>query len=122
MMTKAGRSIDDLLLHIVEWGERLDRVVGGISWKEFSDSELHRLAASKCIEAIGEASGNLRKFHPDFVLNHPEFAFEQAYRTRNRLSHGYDSIEWSIVWTTAKRYVPDLVSHARGLLADGGEA
>ncbi|MDN5927231.1 MAG: DUF86 domain-containing protein [Hyphomicrobiales bacterium] len=121
-MNKSGRSVEDLLLHIVEWGERLDRVVGSISWREFSDSELHRLAASKSIEAIGETSGNLRKFQPDFVLNHPELAFEQAYRARNRLSHGYDSTEWSVVWTTAKRYVPDLVSHARGLLADDSEA
>lgn len=121
-MGKAGRSIDDLLWHIVEWGERLERVTGDISWETFSDSELHCLAASKCIEAIGEAAGNLRKFHPDFVLNHPELAFEQAYRTRNRLSHGYDSIDWSVVWTTARHYVPDLVAHARGLLVDDERA
>jgi uncharacterized protein with HEPN domain len=117
-MVKTGRSVADLLRHIIEWGERLDRVVGELSWEAFSVSELHRLAASKCIEAIGEASGNLRKLHPDFVSSHPELAFEQAYRARNRLSHGYDAIEWSVVWTTARRYVPELVSHARGLLAD----
>jgi len=118
-MGNTGRSVDDLLQHIVDWGERLDRVMGGLSWEDFSQSELHRLAASKCIEAIGEASGNLRKFHPDFARNHPELSFEQAYRARNRLSHGYDSIEWSVVWTTARRYVPELVARARGLLADG---
>lgn len=117
-MVKSGRSVDDLLWHIVEWGERLDRVVGDVSWEAFFASELHRLAASKCIEAIGEASGNLRKFHPDFVQSHPELSFEQAYRARNRLSHGYDSIEWSVVWTTARRYVPELVARARILLAD----
>ena len=117
-MAKAGRSVEDLLLHIVEWGERLERVVDDISWETFSSRELHRLAASKCIEAIGEASGNLRKFHPDFVLSHPELAFEQAYRARNRLSHGYDSIEWSVVWTTARRYVPELAALAKGLLTD----
>ncbi|HVW54855.1 MAG TPA: HepT-like ribonuclease domain-containing protein [Rhizobiaceae bacterium] len=116
-MVKSGRSVDDLLWHIVEWGERLDRVIGNVSWEAFSTSELHRLAASKCIDAIGEASGNLRRFHPDFVQNHPELSFEQAYRTRNRLSHGYDSIEW----TTARRYVPELVARARGLLADHKE-
>ncbi|WP_353641245.1 HepT-like ribonuclease domain-containing protein [Mesorhizobium sp. WSM2239] len=117
MAGRAGRSVDDLLWHIVEWGERLEKVVGKISWLEFSESELHRLAASKCIEAIGEAAGNLRKLHPDFASKHPELAFEQAYRTRNRLSHGYDTIDWTVVWTTARRYVPELVGHARGLIA-----
>ena len=117
-MAKAGRSVDDFLWHIVEWGERLETVIGGISWQEFAQSELHRLAASKCIESVGEAAGNLRKFHPDFVLRHPELAFEQAYRTRNRLSHGYDSIDWGVVWTTAKNYVPKLVADARRLIAD----
>ena len=119
-MSKAGRSVDDLLWHIVEWGARLDTVVGNISWDEFAESELHRLAASKCIEAIGEAAGNLRKLHPDFVSRHPELAFEQAYRTRNRLSHGYDTINWSLVWTTARNYVPNLVVRAQAL-AGGGE-
>lgn len=121
-MDKRGRSVVDLLWHIVEWGERLERILDDLSWEVFSTSELHRLAASKCIEAIGEACGNLRKFHPDFVQSHPELSFEQAYRARNRLSHGYDSIEWSVVWTTARRSVPELVARARRLLADGLEA
>jgi uncharacterized protein with HEPN domain len=115
-MNKAGRTVPDLLEHILQWADRIDRLTEGLSQEKFLGSELHQLAVSKCIEAIGEASGLLRKLHPEFVSAHPDLAFEEAYRTRNRLSHGYDTIDWLIVWRTATEYVPLLAAHCRKLL------
>ena len=39
--------------------------------------------------------------------------FLRAYRMRNRLSHGYDTIDWSVLWDTATVYVPPLISFVR---------
>ena len=116
-MAKSGRSIDELLEDIVLWGERTNRLIAGISYEQFIESELHQLAIAKCIEAIGEASGKIRRLYPDFSACHPDFAFEEAYRTRNRLSHGYDTIDWQVVWDTATRYVPELVARVRTYLS-----
>jgi uncharacterized protein with HEPN domain len=107
------RSTATLLADIILWGERIARFVGGVSKEEFSRDEMCQLAVSKCIEVIGEASGSILRRDPDFAAAHPEVAFSEAYRMRNRLSHGYDTIDWSVLWNTATVYVPPLVSFAR---------
>ena len=118
-MGQAGRSSLDLLENIVIWGERLARFLEGRSKEQFGSDELRQAAASKCVEAIGEASGDILRWHPDFASCNPGLALAEAYRMRNRLSHGYDSIDWSILWDTATIYVPELVTKIRAILADG---
>jgi uncharacterized protein with HEPN domain len=116
-MDKAGRSIRDLLTDLVSWGERMERIVRDKSLEEFLADEVLQLALSKCVETIGEASRNIMRYHPGFADAHPEFELVEAYRMRNRLAHGYDTIDWRIVWDTATAYVPVLVSHARDFLS-----
>src|SRR5262245_38677259 len=115
MIDKPGRSIRDLLTDLVSWSERMERIVRGKSLEEFL--EVLQLALSKCVDTIGEASRNIIRYHPEFADAHPEFELVEAYRMRNRLAHGYDTIDWRIVWDTATAYVPVLVSHARGFLS-----
>jgi uncharacterized protein with HEPN domain len=57
------------------------------------------------------------RYHPGFAQAHPELEIVEAYRMRNRLAHGYDTIEWRIVWDTATAYVSVLVARARELLS-----
>ena len=57
------------------------------------------------------------RLHPEFQQQHPELDLVEAYRARNRLSHGYDAINWSIVWDTATVYVPSLTGKAAALIS-----
>jgi uncharacterized protein with HEPN domain len=116
-MDKPGRSIRELSTDLVSWGERMERIVQGKSLEGFLADETLQLALSKCVETIGEASRNIIRHHPGFADAHPEFELVEAYRMRNRLAHGYDTIDWRIVWDTATTYVPALVSHARDFLS-----
>ena len=116
-MDKPGRSIQDLLGDLVSWGERIERIVRGKSLEDFLVDEVFQLAVSKCVETIGEVSRNVMRYHPGFADAHPELDIVEAYRMRNRLAHGYDTIDWRIVWDTATVYVPVLVSRARDVLS-----
>lgn len=118
-MGDAGRSRAKLLSNILERGDRLARFVDGMSKEGFLSDELTQAAVSKCVEVIGEASGELVRRHPDFVAAHPQLAFLQAYRTRNRLSHGYETIDWEIVWNAATSDVPEFIVNVRSLLSKG---
>lgn len=118
-MTQTGRSVAQLLENVVIWGDRLARFIDGVSKQNFSTDELRQAGASKCIEAIGEASGELLRRHPDFAAAHPHLELAEAYRARNRLSHGYDTIDWEILWDTATAYVPRLVAEMRILMSRG---
>jgi uncharacterized protein with HEPN domain len=115
-MDKPGRSIEDLLADLVSWGDRIERIARDKSLEDFLADEVLQLALSKCVETIGEASRNILRYHPGFAESHPELDIVEAYRMRNRLAHGYDTIDWRIVWDTATVYVPILVSRVREFL------
>jgi uncharacterized protein with HEPN domain len=119
-MGKVGRPKEDLLLATLEWGERLKRVCGGVSYDDFLKSEILQLAVSKCIEGIGEIAGRFLRDHPEFVTAHPELKFSEAYRMRNRLSHAYDTVDLRVVWRTIQDDVPELMTRVRGLLSGRG--
>lgn len=116
-MTRQGRSIRQLLESIQLWGERLARFIEDVPKEAFSTDELRQAGASKCVEAIGEASGEILRNHGEFAVAHPNLELAEAYRARNRLSHGYDRIDWEILWATATIYVPRLVADVRLLLS-----
>ena len=118
-MSDAGRSRRELLNNIVEWGDRLARFVSGVSAEQFMDDELLQAGVSKCVEVIGEASGEILRRYPDFARANPELAFVEAYRTRNRLSHGYQTIDWETVWGTATDHAPELVLNVKTVLSKG---
>jgi uncharacterized protein with HEPN domain len=100
-------------------GERIDRVLADKTKADFQTDEILELAVTRCIEVIGEASGKILRFHPGFADEHPELELVEAYRMRNRLLHGYDTVDWQVVWNTATHYVPVLVSHVRNITAAG---
>ena len=59
-------------------------------------------------EVIGEAANNIKKYHPDFVTQHPEVPFNFAYEMRNALVHGYFRIDFEVVWKTIHTDLPEL--------------
>jgi len=116
-MAREPKPLRDLLADIVSWGDRIWGFIGGSTFGDFAESELHQLAVVKCIEAIGEAAGAIGRHYPQFAADHPELELEAAYRARNRLSHGYDTIDIAIVWPSATDSVPAMVRRIRPILA-----
>ncbi|MCV0396782.1 MAG: DUF86 domain-containing protein [Rhizobiaceae bacterium] len=112
-MASESRTVAERIADILDWGARLERVMASTSRDRFADDEIAQLAAAKCIEAIGEAAGGLPKRDPSIAARHPDLALAEAYRMRNRLSHGYHSIDWATVWDTATIYVPKLLVAVR---------
>ncbi len=113
------RSQSKLLDNMIGWGDRLGRFLRGVTKEDFASDELRQAGTSKCIEAIGEAGGELLRRFPDFAVRHPELQLAEAYRARNRLSHGYDTIDWELLWDTATIYVPRLLDQLRRIRHDG---
>ncbi|MDW6023907.1 HepT-like ribonuclease domain-containing protein [Mesorhizobium sp. BAC0120] len=120
-MGEAGRSAAELLAHLEFWSDRIARYLAGISRDEFASDEMRQVAISKCIEVVGEAAGNILKRDNDFAISHPELPLAEAYRMRNRLSHGYDTVDWEILWDTATNSVPAVVSQIRLIQARNGD-
>lgn len=110
--------IEELLGNIVEWGNRIARYVAGMDLEGFRSDQKTQDAVIRCLEVMGEASGQILKFDPSFQEKHPEFALSEAYRARNRTAHGYGSVDIETVWRSATSASPILVANARKILVE----
>ena len=119
MTDRHHRSIDIWLADIVRWGERLASHLEGMTFDQFVSDQKAQDAAAKCAEAIGEAAGQILKVEPDFDSMHPGLQLRLAFRSRNRLSHGYFSIDLGLLWNTVTVSIPRTVNSAKVLLATG---
>jgi len=117
---RGGRSIVDWLNDIVWWGEKLARHLESMDEGAFLSDEKTQDATAKCAEAVGSAAKEVLDIDPDFDRKYPNARLAQAYSSRNRLSHGYHSIDYGILWVTVSRSIPATVDAVKIVLATIG--
>jgi uncharacterized protein with HEPN domain len=112
-MTTRGER--EWLSDIISWGERLQDHLAGIDRQAFFESILIQDAACKCVEAIGEAAGNLDDLNPELDRTVPDINLKLARKMRDRISHGYFQIDLEILWNTVTDAIPKTVTAARSV-------
>ena len=60
------------------------------------------------IGVVGEAANNIQRGDPAFADRHSEIPWLLMYTMRNRLMHGYDTIDLELVWKTVQEDLPNL--------------
>jgi uncharacterized protein with HEPN domain len=122
MSKGAHDNSDELVQDIIGWGGRIPDLIGRSSFEEFSRDYRTYLSVWKSIEVIGEAAGKPLKTgfgNGDDTLR---TELRRAYDMR-KLSHGYAGVDLSILWATARTFVPELVRRveaASRAQSDGG--
>lgn len=64
-----------------------------------------RDSAERTIEVIAEAGARL---HSDYKLTKPDIPWREFYGMRSKISHGYDSVDYDMVWETISKDIPKL--------------
>lgn len=82
-MTLGPDDIDDLLGDIVLWGQRVNFYLAGRTFSDFAANIEKQDATIRCLEVMGEASGNILGIDPEFQLRHPELKLREAFGTHN---------------------------------------
>lgn len=109
----------ELCRHIVEWGERIPRLIDGRSFQAFAADEATYLAVWKCVEVLGEASAGIMRLDPASHERYPGLQLKAAYAMRNQLTHGYATVDLGILWVTIRDFVPQMVDEARVIVLAG---
>ena len=65
--------------------------------------ELIQDAVVRNLEIIGEAANNIQRVDPAFTATHAEIPWAVMYAMRNRLTHGYDTVDLDVVWVVVER-------------------
>lgn len=107
-MRKEDLRTPEYLVHILEAIERIDTYTAALSQEDFEATPMAVDAVVRNLGIIGEAARNIARGNPTFAAAHPEIPWEAMYGMRNRVTHGYFSVDVAIVWSTVQIWVPDL--------------
>ncbi|CAN5195292.1 DUF86 domain-containing protein [soil metagenome] len=102
------------LFDIATAADAIGQFTQGRTLADFDDNLMLRSACERQFEIIGEAMMRLRDRHPDVFDDVP--AAHAIVAFRNRLIHGYDSVDSAIVWDVITRKLGDLARVVRHLL------
>lgn len=108
MTKKDAMRIPDYLEHILEALKRIFDYVEDIGEVGFLTNALVQDAVLRNLEIIGEASNKLVRYNDEFVKQYSDVPWEDMYWMRNRISHGYFSIDFEIIWKTIEQDLPTL--------------
>jgi len=106
-MNKALR-VPDYLGHILAAIERIERHTANVDEIGYLKSELIQDAVIRNIEIIGEAANNIQRVDAVFAQANGEIPWLVMYTMRNRLTHGYDKVDFEMVWKTVCNDLPEL--------------
>jgi uncharacterized protein with HEPN domain len=105
------------LQHMLDAVERIRRYLEGVGIKDFEADEVLQDAVIRQLEILGEAASRV---DPEYRSSTPQIPRSKVIGTRNRLIHGYLSVDMEIVYRTATHHVPQLRSYLEQAVADLG--
>jgi uncharacterized protein with HEPN domain len=106
------------LLDEVRAARRIQGFTAGLNFEGFSANELVCSAVERHFEIIGEALGKAGAADPGLAETIP--ALPQIVGLRNRLIHGYDSVDDEILWDVVQTKIPPLVRQLEDELKSAG--
>jgi uncharacterized protein with HEPN domain len=113
---KIGR-IPDYLEHIISAIGQIEKYSLGLNQTNFTENDMAQDAIIRQFEVIGEAARRIISTDPEFIKKYPALELEGAYRMRNALAHGYDTVNLQTVWDTIEQKLPNLKAEAITVLA-----
>jgi uncharacterized protein with HEPN domain len=100
-MTEVLDYLDDIL----EAVEKIERFTSGMRYEEFVEDAKTVDAVLRNFEVIGEAAKNV----PEEVRReYSDVPWSEMAGMRDKLIHGYATVELQIVWTTIQEELPTL--------------
>jgi uncharacterized protein with HEPN domain len=82
-------------------------IMRGKSRHDLDTDRLLQLAITRVLEIIGEAANRVTREGRD---RYPELAWQAVIATRNRIIHGYDTVDYDIVWKILSDELPMLIA------------
>jgi uncharacterized protein with HEPN domain len=90
-------------------------LLGGSIREELAANRVLQLALTQSVEIIGEAANRMSQ---PTQSRHPEIPWLQIIGMRNRLVHGYDVIDFDLLWDTITTDLPPLIDALQEIVGD----
>jgi uncharacterized protein with HEPN domain len=103
------------LRHMRDHAGEAIKMLADKSLDQLRDDRMLQLALVQLIEIVGEAASRVPA---DVRAAHPSIPWQLTADMRNKLIHGYDVVEYAIVYDTVKDDLPLLVQQLAAILPD----
>ncbi len=94
----------ELFKHIFDEIEFLENEASGIDESRFLADDKTKRAFARSIEIIGEAVKNLSTM---LVVQNTQIQWRNIAGMRDKLIHGYFSVNYKLVWDVVKNIIPE---------------
>jgi uncharacterized protein with HEPN domain len=93
--------------HMLDHTREAITLTQGKTRTDLDDDRVLSLALVRLLEIVGEAAGRVSE---ETRALHPEVPWPQIVGLRNRLIHGYDAVDYDILWQIITDDLPALVT------------
>jgi len=101
------------LQHMLDHASEAVAMVRGKEKSDLQKNRLLELATTRLVEIVGEAAA---KISPENQAKYPFIPWSQIIGMRNRLIHGYDSVDLDVLWDTIEVDLPPLIAALKKIL------
>lgn len=103
------------LRHMLSHANEAVALLGDKTDVDLANDRLLSLALVRLLEVVGEAANRIPR---DVRAQYPQIPWSQTIRLRNRVIHGYDSVDLAIVWAVIKQDLPPLIEDLDSILIE----
>lgn len=107
-----------LLTEMIDAAEQARQLAAGLTVNQLEGDRQRRDALLWNFTVLGEAAGQLSA---EVKAKFPDIPWQQPIRLRNRIVHGYWSIDLDVLQTTADRQLAAFIADLRGVLSSLGQ-
>lgn len=108
------RDISLSLRHMLDHAEEAVSLVQGKERADLDANRLLNLSLVRLLEIVGEAANRIPS---EIRQQYPSIPWQQIIGLRNRLIHGYDAVDFDILWQIVTIDLPQLVSVLKEIVA-----
>jgi uncharacterized protein with HEPN domain len=99
--------------HMLDHAREAVEMTRGRTRADLDTDRMLNLSLVRLVEIVGEAASRVPE---EFRAAHPDVPWRQTVGMRNRLIHGYDTVNFDILWAIIKRDFPPLIEQLRAIV------
>jgi uncharacterized protein with HEPN domain len=99
--------------HMLDHAQEAVDMISGNAPEDLEKKRMLELALVRLVEIIGEAASRVSQTGQ---AKYPEIPWREVIGMRNRLIHGYDSVDLNVLWDTVELDLPPLISQMKKIL------
>jgi len=91
----SAHDADLTLRQILEVCDKAVELRNATTWEEFRGDWRKQMLGERLVEVLGEA---VKRLPADLRNRHPHLPWKMIAGTRDYIAHGYDSVDYEVIW------------------------